>query len=78
MDDMTLTANTALGDEQAAYNTVEASTVPVCSHRHPTRRCCCDDGVCRQYDASRRDPFWPEFAHPTWLPCAKLYNERCR
>jgi len=36
---------------------------------------CCDPyNGCRQYNRNRRNPFWPSFAHPRWLPCRELYN----
>ena len=29
-----------------------------------------------QYPAAWRNRFWPEFAHPRWLCCKELYNEK--
>lgn len=35
------------------------------------------DGSGAYYNSSCRDPFWPEFAHPRWLSCQRLYSA-CR
>ena len=37
--------------------------------------CCCDlDGCCNKYPAECRDPFWPAFCRPRWVPCKILYD----
>jgi hypothetical protein len=37
--------------------------------------CCCDlDGCCNKYPLECRDPFWPAFCHPRWIPCKLLYD----
>ena len=38
--------------------------------------CCDENGCCCQYPAAWRNRFWPEFAHPRWLCCKELYNEK--
>jgi len=38
------------------------------------RTCCNISGCCCNYQASCRNPYWPEFAHPTWLSCDDLYD----
>lgn len=62
-------------------NNVEAaSTGAVCCYADnpflSDRRVCCDcDGTCCGcFDSNRRDCFWPEFTHPSWLCCDILYS----
>jgi hypothetical protein len=39
------------------------------------RICCdCDGECCRHFDEDRRDCFWPDFTHPSWLCCRILYG----
>lgn len=57
-----VTAAEALYDPQAGLRQVD-----IC--RDPYR------GSGR-YPASRRDPYWPSFAHPRWLSCDELYGGR--
>jgi len=40
-----------------------------------TERCCDANGCCGLYLRCCRNPFWPEFAHPTWLCCRDLYRQ---
>ena len=42
------------------------------------RLCCDQNGVCCNYDQSKRDCFWPIFTHPRWLCCRVLYCCRRR
>ncbi len=46
------------------YNSISQFTV-----------CCDPNGVCCFYNKCDRNKFWPEFAHPTWLPCKDLYTK---
>lgn len=41
----------------------------------PGYRLCCDASGCKAYPLQTRNPFWPEFAHPSWLSCQALYNQ---
>lgn len=37
---------------------------------------CCDaSGCCGLFPRCCRNPFWPEFAKPTWLCCKDLYRQ---
>jgi len=38
-------------------------------------RCCDQNGCCALYQRCCRNPFWPEFSHPSWLCCRDLYRQ---
>ncbi len=40
-----------------------------------TERCCDRNGCCGIWLRCCRDPFWPLFAHPSWLCCKDLYRK---
>ncbi len=48
---------------------------PVTGSQAATERCCDANGCCGLYLRCCRNPFWPEFAHPTWLCCRDLYRQ---
>lgn len=37
--------------------------------------CCDENGCCALYPRGCRNPFWPHFAHPSWLCCRELYSQ---
>jgi len=46
-----------------------------CDETAAQLRTCCDMyRGCHQFIRCSRDRFWPNFAHPRWLPCRKLYR----
>lgn len=40
-----------------------------------SERCCDENGCCALYPRGCRNPFWPHFAHPSWLCCRELYSQ---
>jgi hypothetical protein len=44
------------------------------------RLCVDQNGCATRYPADCRNPFWPNFSHPRWLPCSNLYcgRKECR
>ena len=49
---------------------------PVSGSELAMERCCDANGCCGLYPSCCRNPFWPSFAHPTWLCCRDLYRQR--
>lgn len=40
------------------------------------RKCSDHNGCSALYPADCRNQFWPDFSHPTWLPCHNLYCDK--
>ena len=56
--------------------------MPLCGREY--RLCVDQNGCAARYPAACRNPYWPNFSHPRWLPCSSLYcsakgcNNKCR
>ena len=52
-----------------------AMTSPLSGSEATLERCCDQNGCCGMYLRCCRNPFWPSFAHPSWLCCNQLYRQ---
>ena len=52
-----------------------AMTQPQTGSEAALERCCDANGCCGLYLKCCRNPYWPSFAHPTWLCCNQLYRQ---
>ena len=52
-----------------------AMTEPAVGSEMSLERCCDQNGCCGLYPVCCRYPFWPHFAHPSWLCCHDLYRQ---
>lgn len=65
-----------------AHNCTPIPVRPLCAREY--RLCTDQNGCAAKYPADCRNLFWPNFAHPRWLPCSCLYcnhqrnRDRCR
>ena len=52
-----------------------AMAEPAVGAQMTLERCCDANGCCGLYPVCCRNPFWPHFAHPSWLCCRDLYRQ---